>query len=85
MPTATVTSKGQVTLPAKMRDALGLVPGSKVEFEEQPNGDYLVRRRTIDICELRGILKDKINRVVTVEQMRDAIAAEAASRLDRCR
>lgn len=41
MPTATVTSKGQVTLPAKMRDALGLVPGSKVEFEEQPNGDYL--------------------------------------------
>jgi AbrB family looped-hinge helix DNA binding protein len=32
----TVTSKGQVTIPKRMRDAVGLKPGSKVEFEYRP-------------------------------------------------
>ena len=85
MSTATLTSKGQITVPAGMRDDLRLVPGSKLEFEKQPNGDYLVRRKTIDIRQLRGVLKGKTDRVLTVEQMRDAVAAEAAARLDRSR
>lgn len=85
MSTATLTSKGQITVPAEMRDDLRLVPGSKLEFEKQPNGDYLVRRKTIDISQLRGILKGKTDAVLTVEQMKDAVAAEAAARLDRSR
>ncbi len=32
----TVTSKGQVTIPKRVRDGLGLKPGSKVEIEMQP-------------------------------------------------
>jgi len=34
---ATVTSKGQVTIPKRVRDLLGIVPGSVVDFEEIPN------------------------------------------------
>jgi antitoxin PrlF len=35
---ATVTSKGQVTIPKPVRDLLGIEPGSKVEFERAPDG-----------------------------------------------
>lgn len=41
---ATVTSKGQVTLPKAIRDALGLSPGSQVEFELE-DGKVLLRKR----------------------------------------
>jgi AbrB family looped-hinge helix DNA binding protein len=44
---ATVTSKGQITLPKKVRDALGLQPGSHVEFELQPGG-VLLRKHIPD-------------------------------------
>jgi len=35
---ATVTSKGQVTIPKPARDLLGIEPGSKVDFERTPDG-----------------------------------------------
>lgn len=41
---ATVTSKGQVTLPRAVRDALGLKSGSAVDFEIKPDGVRLRRR-----------------------------------------
>ena len=34
----TVTSKGQVTLPKRLRDRLGIQPGSRVEFELAEDG-----------------------------------------------
>jgi AbrB family looped-hinge helix DNA binding protein len=42
---AVVSSKGQVTLPARMRVRLGVGPGSDIIFDEQPNGDYIIRRQ----------------------------------------
>ena len=58
----TVTSKGQVTIPKPVRDLLGIVPGSKVEFELAANGSVvLVRtgtqqaaRPTSRFAQLRG-------------------------------
>lgn len=41
---ATVTSKGQITLPKEVREALGLVPGSQVEFVLEP-GRVILRKQ----------------------------------------
>ena len=41
---AKVTSKGQITLPKEVREALGLVPGSQVEFALEP-GRVVLRRK----------------------------------------
>jgi len=40
----TVTSKGQVTIPKKVRDFLGLTPGSAVDFEVSRQGQVTLRR-----------------------------------------
>lgn len=40
-----MTSKGQVTIPKRMRDALGLQPGSEVEFVPNGSGDIVIRTR----------------------------------------
>jgi AbrB family looped-hinge helix DNA binding protein len=42
MPT-TLTSKGQVTIPKRIRDALGLAPGSTVDFEVDERGRVVIR------------------------------------------
>jgi len=84
MPVATLTSKGQITLPAPMREKLRLAAGSKVMFEEQADGSFVVRKRSGDIRDLKGLLKTK-GPSLTVEEMDEAIAAAAAERVDRSR
>ena len=39
----TLTSKGQVTIPKRVRDGMGLKPGSKVEIEMQPGNVATIR------------------------------------------
>jgi AbrB family looped-hinge helix DNA binding protein len=39
----TVTSKGQVTIPKRMRDYLGLQPGSQVDFSYTADGEVVIR------------------------------------------
>lgn len=60
----TLTSKGQVTVPKKIRDYLGLRPGSAVGFSLGPHGEVIVRpaddaslpRRKGRFAKLRGTL-----------------------------
>lgn len=40
--TATVTSKGQVTLPKAVRDLLGIKPGSVIDFQRAPDGHIVL-------------------------------------------
>jgi AbrB family looped-hinge helix DNA binding protein len=40
----TMTSKGQVTIPKRMREALGLKPGSKVVLEFRAPGEAVIRK-----------------------------------------
>lgn len=41
---ATVTAKGQVTIPKAVRDLLGIGPGSKVDFRRAADGSIILRR-----------------------------------------
>lgn len=56
MQTATVTSKGQITIPSQVREAMGLRPGAKVMFFPNAEGDFVLHVRTGSIMDLRGCL-----------------------------
>ena len=53
MTTVSVTSKGQVTIPKRVRQALGITPGSKVEFDLAGGGARLklVKKRALSRIE----------------------------------
>ncbi len=53
-----ITSKRQVTFPARVLDALRVGPGDRLELEEGPDG-FILRPRRIDMSRL-GTLQDKI-------------------------
>lgn len=72
MPTSTVTSKGQTTIPKEIRARLHLQPGDRLEFVVEDDGRVMVLPATVDATELRGILKAPA-RPVTVEAMKQAI------------
>ena len=41
---ATVTTKGQVTIPKAVRDFLGIVPGTRVDFQRAADGTVVLTR-----------------------------------------
>ena len=57
MTEATLTSKGQITIPAEIRAALGLNTGERVVFTQLDDGTTVMRAKTRSITELRGLLK----------------------------
>ena len=73
MATATLTSKGQITLPKAVRDRLHVDVGDQVDFVVNDRGDVVVRAASLDVTELKGLLKRRRTRPVTVEQMNAAI------------
>ena len=54
---ATVTSKGQITIPADVRKAMGLEPGERVVFSRLEDGTTVMRAKTRSIRDLKGLLK----------------------------
>lgn len=52
--TSTISSKGQITLPASLRKRLGWKVGTKLEFDEQ--GDCVVARPAFDLAEMKSVL-----------------------------
>ena len=78
MSIATLTSKGQVTIPKDVRDRLRLRSGDRLEFTVEDDGTVRVRRRSVDVLDVVGIVK--ADRHVTVEEMNDAIARGWAGR-----
>ena len=78
MTTATVTSKGQITIPAPVRAALHVGAGDRVEFVEIEPGRYELIAATGSLSELKGMF-GKPARTVSIEEMNAAIAARGAS------
>ena len=73
---ATITSKGQVTVPKAIRDHMKIKPGDRVRFFVRPDGMVLMLP-VVPASSLRGMLKS--NRPpVTIDEMNEAIAAGAA-------
>ena len=76
---ATITSKGQVTLPKPIRDRLHLRPGDKIDFVVDADGDLRVVAVTAPVTELKGMLqRPKVP--VTLQNMDRAIATAATRR-----
>lgn len=78
MASATITSKGQVTIPATVRQALGLDPGDRIEFVEIDKGKFAIVPATRSIQELKGIFQDRRRKPVSIEEMNAAIAHRAS-------
>ncbi|MFY9976178.1 MAG: AbrB/MazE/SpoVT family DNA-binding domain-containing protein [Chromatiaceae bacterium] len=74
MQTSTLTSKGQVTIPAELRKRLGLRPGDRVGFVVEDGAVRLVRRES-RVEAAFGILKGETS--VTDEDMETAIRERA--------
>jgi len=80
MPTATMTSKGQITIPIQVRKALGLKPGVRIDFYEVEDGEYAFRPKTGSIMEMKGCVP-KPDHPISIEEMNMAVLRHAA-RLD---
>jgi antitoxin PrlF len=73
MAIATVTSKGQVTIPKAVRKKLRLHTGDKLEFIITPQGETLLRPVTKRVDDIFGRLHRTGRKAVSVEEMDAAI------------
>ena len=70
---ATVTSKGQVTIPKRVREKLRLHTGDKLEFIITQGGDTLLRPVTKKVDDIFGRLHKPERKAVSIAEMDSAI------------
>jgi antitoxin PrlF len=80
MPTSTLTSKGQITLPKEIRDLLHVVPGDRIDFVVEGKGLVAVRPARSRLGQLRGMLRDPRRKPVSPSEMDAAIARKHSRR-----
>ena len=78
MTTATVTSKGQITIPVEVRQALQVAVGDRVEFVQIETGQFLFVAANRSVTDLKGMF-GKAHRKVSIDDMNHAIAARGAA------
>lgn len=79
MAAATLTSKGQITIPLDVRRRLKLEAGARVEFIEVTDGEFLIRPAVADVRSLKGLLR-KPAKPVSIEDMKRVIRLRGAGR-----
>ena len=77
MSTATMTSKGQITIPATVRATLGVEAGDRVEFVQIEPGRFELVAATQSVTALKGLVR-KPAAPVTIATMNDAITSRGA-------
>ena len=80
---ATLTSKGQVTLPKEIRDALKLSSGAKLDFSLQPDGSVNLRPMKNSVASLFGILKRPGGKAYSIEEQKEAVGRALVEKHDR--
>ena len=78
MTTATLTSKGQITVPVEVRRALQVESGDKIEFIQIEPGRFELMAATRSVRELKGMF-GPASRVVSIEEMNAAIAVQGSA------
>jgi AbrB family looped-hinge helix DNA binding protein len=73
MPVATLTSKGQITIPIEVRKKLRLQPGDRIDFILEEGGKVRLKARKRPLTELLGILKGAGRRPPSVEETKGAV------------
>ena len=66
---ATLTSKGQTTIPKEIRDSLGMKPGDRITFTQMPDGTVLMRVKSKSVMDLAGVFHKKGRKPVPIEHM----------------
>jgi antitoxin PrlF len=77
-----ITVKGQATIPKAIREYLRLKPGDRIKFFMHPDGSVVLLPK-LSAAALRGVIKSRRRRPVTVEEMTEAAAEGAAPRAGR--
>ena len=78
MTTATLTSKGQITIPADVRNELKVDAGDRVEFVQIAPGRYEFVAVTSEVTVLKGMFGEP-QKAVSIEAMNAAIAQRGAA------
>jgi antitoxin PrlF len=79
-PTATLTSKGQITIPLQLRTVLGLHAGSKLDFIQEDGGFKVIPVANGASTRLKGRFAGRVSKPVSIAEMNEAVASEAAAR-----
>ena len=72
MQASKITTKGQVTIPKRLRKLLGIRPGDRVEFEADSEGKVMVKKIESHVS-LAGILRDQVTIQATDKDIEKAI------------
>ncbi len=71
---ATLTSKGQITLPKALRDALNLDTGTKLNFSLTADGGFLAQPVKVNALSVRGLVKSPHSKALTRREEQQGVA-----------
>jgi antitoxin PrlF len=77
-----LTSKGQATIPKQVRDHLRLQAGDRIKFFFHPDGHVAILPK-IPTASLKGLLRSRLAKAPTLEEMDDAIGAALVEKFKR--